>query len=115
MKTLQLDKKILTVRGQQAKEMIEDKLVPLTVREVLLSLLPVADKEGKQSVIAWDLAIQIRNYKKDEMEFSDEDFGFIRKVLEENFRGKGARGEMVHYYAPFVTTQIVYEMNNKMR
>ena len=115
-KFLQLDKKILTARGRQASERLEDgKVIPLTIKEVLISLLPLADRKGRQAVTAWDLVLKIKNCKGSKMEFSDEEFGFIKKVVEENFRAKGANGEVVSYYLPFVTAQILSEMEKQMR
>ena len=112
---LNLSKKIVTIRGQQANESSEGKIIPLNIKEVLLSLLPVAECKGRESVTMWDIALKVKNCEKNEIELAEEEFEFIKKVVGENFRGKGLEGEIITYFQPFVIAQTLKEMEEKQR
>lgn len=116
-KKLKLDTKILTVRGDQANEMYEGKVVNLDIRECLMSLLPFAEvkDDSKKSIIMWDLSIKIKNNESTEIELSDEEFGFVKKVVEENFRQRIPDGGVIPYYPPFVIAQVLKELKPKER
>lgn len=117
-KKLKLDTKIMTVRGDQANEMYEGKVVNLDIRECLMSLLPFAEvkDDSKKSIIMWDLSIKIKNNEGAEIELTDEEFGFIKKTVEENFRQRIPGGnDVVNYYPPFVIAQILKELKSKER
>lgn len=116
-KKLKLDTKIMTVRGDQANEMYEGKIINLDIRECLMSLLPFAEigDDSKKSITMWDLSIKIKNNEGSEIDLSDEEFGFIKKVVGENFRMKGQDGVVIPYYPPFVIAQILKELKSKER
>lgn len=116
-KKLKLDIKIMTVRGIQANELYENKLLNLDIRECLMSLLPVADikDDSKKAITMWDLSIKIKNNEGAEIELSDEEFGFVKKVVEENFRQRMPDGSVIPYYPPFVIAQILKELKSKER
>ncbi|MCK4454518.1 hypothetical protein KAU51_04250 [Candidatus Parcubacteria bacterium] len=115
IKKLKLDKKIITIRGDQAIEMYENKIVELDIRECLMSLLPNAEikSDSKKSITMWDLSIKIKNHEGAEIELSDEDFGFIKKVVSENFRMRTPDNNIIPYYPPFVIAQILKELKSK--
>ena len=116
-KKIKLDTKIMTVRGDQANEMYEGKIVNLNIRECLMSLLPFAEikDDSKKSIIMWDLSIKIKNNTGEYIDLSDEEFGFVKKVVEENFRQRMPDGGIIPYYPPFVIAQILKELKSKER
>ena len=84
-KTIQLNKKVVNIYGEQAlwQPSPDKKPQPLTYKDVFLELLPNAQRHGKEAVFCWDLAIKIKN-AKDKIELTDEEVGVLKKVLEEN-------------------------------
>ena len=116
-KKLKLDTKIMTIRGEQATEILDNNIIQLNIKECLMSLLPSAEvkDEGKKSITIWDLSIKIKNCKEPEIKLSDEEFGFVRDVVGKNFRMRMPDGSIMPYYPPFVTAQILKELNSKLR
>ncbi len=116
-KKLKLDTKIMTIRGEQATEVLDGKTIQLNMKECLMSLLPAAEvkDDGKKSITMWNLSIKIKNNESDMIDLSDEDFGFIKEVIGKNFRMRMPDGGVMPYYPPFVIAQILKELNSKMR
>ena len=112
-KKLNLTKKIITIRGQQANENLDGKTIQLDIKEVLLSLLPVSECDGRESVDMWNIALKIKNCEQEEIELTEEEFAFAKKIVEKNFRGKGIDGEIVTYFQSFVIAQTLKEMEEK--
>lgn len=116
-KKLKLDTKIMTIRGEQAIEMLDSKVINLDIKECLMSLLPSAEvkDDSKKSITMWDLSIKIKNNESNEIELSDEDFGFIKEVVGKNFRMRMPDGSIMPYYPPFVIAQVLKELKSKER
>ena len=116
-KKLQLDKKIMTIRGDQATEIYDNKIIQLDIRECLMGMLPFADvgDDSKKSIIMWDLSIKIKNHEGAEIELSDDDFDFIKETVSENFKFRTQDGGVLPYYPPFVIAQILKELKSKER
>ena len=116
-KKLQLNKKIMTVRGEQATELYDNKIIQLDIRECLMGMLPFAEigDDSKKSIVMWDLSIKIKNHNGAEIELTDEEFGFIKKVVSANFKFKVSDGSVIPYYPPFVIAQLLKELRSKER
>ena len=119
-KTIQLNKPIKTIFGQQATFGILDEMPggapkPLFVKGVLLELLPMANRRGKEAVQCWDLAIKIKNAETN-IEIEDEDFGLLKKVVEENSSGRNPMtGESISAFKLFVIAQILKDFEELER
>ena len=119
-KTIQLNKPIKTIFGQQATFGILDETPggvpkPLFVKGVLLELLPMANRRGKEAVQCWDLAIKIKNAETN-IEIEDEDFGLLKKVVEENSSGRNPMtGESISAFKLFVIAQILKDFEELER
>lgn len=106
-KTIQLNKKVVNIYGEQAlwQPSPDKKPQPLTYKDVFLELLPNSQRRGKEAVECWDLALKIKN-AKNKIELTDEEFGILRKVVEEN---------PFNRFKPWVIAQILKDLEKEYR
>jgi len=71
------------VKGEVLEEDIKKQQEPLTLKDLLCILLGNKTAHGKEATMVWSLGRRIWEAKK-EFEVNDEDFGFLKKVTEEN-------------------------------
>ena len=112
---IQLDKPILTISGEQAKFRQDQSspIEPLIVKGVFLELLPYAQVKGQEIVQCWDLAIKIKNAKK-EIELDEKEVGLLKRTVEQNSIGRDAMGKDINKFATFVVAQVLKELEAKV-
>ena len=103
-KTIQLNKKVVNIYGEQAlwQPSPDKKPQPLTYKDVFLELLPNAQKKGKEAVFCWDLALKIKNVE-DQIELTEEELKILKEVVEAN---------PLDRFRPWVIAQILKDLGN---